>query len=488
MAHQAKGRVLLAEHREYYGLGCEQGTGKTWMLLADMEDAHANKDIQAALVVAPKGVHTNWILREIPKHLETPVRMARYLSGAGKREREKFAKLLRPAEEELIVLAINVDALNTKPGFDLAFQILKQHDTMMIVDESHKIKALSSARTKRAIALGKLAVSRRISSGTMMDTPPDLFAQFEFLKPGGKLLGTSSERAFTAEFAEVLQPDHPLVMNIVEKQVRAGKTRIMTPQIINRDSNGRKIWRNIDKLRALLQPHVYRVLKSECLDLPPKIFETHFFELEPKQRAVYDLIDKKLRYERDTGEIDTFTALTKQTKLRQVTSGFIMIDGEATTLDPELAAPRLKALEELLEMIGDQQFIVWAVYVEEIRLISKLLTRMEISHGLYYGDINEAERDAAIDDLQSGKVQAFVGNAATGAEGITLTAAKVVVYYSNDWSLLKRTQSEDRSHRYGTEGDRVLYIDITATGTKDEDVADALQSKKEVAEAIMDNW
>jgi SNF2 family DNA or RNA helicase len=57
------------------------------------------------------------------------------------------------------------------------------------------------------------------------------------------------------------------------------------------------------------------------------------------------------------------------------------------------------------------------------------------------------------------------------------------VYYSTDWKLEDRLQSEDRAHRIGQKKN-VLYIDLIAQDTIDEDVVEALRRKKNMADYI----
>ena len=64
----------------------------------------------------------------------------------------------------------------------------------------------------------------------------------------------------------------------------------------------------------------------------------------------------------------------------------------------------------------------------------------------------------------------------TGGYGITLTAASTVVYYSNNYDLEKRLQSEDRAHRIG-QTNKVTYIDIVCEKTVDEKIVKALRKK-----------
>lgn len=479
MKHQVVGVQRLRENPKHFALAAEQGTGKTWMLLADAENQFADGLIKAVLVIAPKGVHTNWVRREIPKHMSTPVVSDYWVAGAGVRRKQRWERLMRePDNGELTVFAINIDALNTKAGMLFAERFLHVHEAMVIVDESSRIKTGTAGRTKAAIALGKLGVSKRIASGTMIaQSPLDAFYQFEFLFPRGGLLGTSSYRAFVAEFADVLPVDHHLVRHAASKSRRG-----VAPQMIRRDeATGRPVYKNLDKLQRLMSPHTYRVLKEDCLDLPPKVYQTYYYELEPGQRKIYDVAAQELRYEYESGDIDKYTALTKSTKLQQIVSGYIKTaDGLMPTSKEN---PRLGLLKEVVQDV-DGQFIIWAVYRHEIAQIKELLASLEISCVEYHGGVNERDREVAIDMFQSGQATAFLGHAQAAGIGLTLTNASTAFYYSCNFSLELRLQSEDRCHRIGTKK-TVSYIDFAAVDTIDEQVAAALQAKESVAEAVM---
>ena len=74
----------------------------------------------------------------------------------------------------------------------------------------------------------------------------------------------------------------------------------------------------------------------------------------------------------------------------------------------------------------------------------------------------------------------FVGNPRTGGYGITLTEAKLVIYYSNSFDLEVRLQSEDRAHRIGQKNN-VTYVDLLCPGTVDEKIVQALRDKIDIA-------
>lgn len=506
MKHQVVGVDLLWNH-DHFMLACEQGTGKTWMLLADAEARFDAGEVDALLVVAPSGVHTNWTRREIPTHLGCDYIAAAYSSGPTKTMLRTIDKVMAPDTDErrLHILAMSIDSINTQKGYDLARRFLTRFRDRCVfaLDESSRIKNMESLRTKKCIMLGDLAKIKRPMSGTpITNSPSNAFPQFEFMAPG--LLGTTSFRAFAAEYTQMLPPNSRLVLDVVQRrnpglvaEYRAALAREdeltahdilrrisrLAPQIAATDIDGRPKHRNLDKLRLLMAPHMYRVTKAECLDLPEKIYSNRYFEMSPEQRRVYDHIDQEMRWEDDDGNLDVFNAMTKLTKLQQVTSGFIQTTDLGLIYVEEAATGRIKLLMETIEDI-DGQFIVWARYKEEVRSICAALDAAGITYVEYHGSVKKSDREAAVEALQSGSARAFVGNASSGGIGLTLTAAETTIYYSNDFNLETRKQSEDRNHRIGTKN-HINYIDLVATNSIDEKIALALQHKEEVATTLL---
>jgi SNF2 family DNA or RNA helicase len=104
----------------------------------------------------------------------------------------------------------------------------------------------------------------------------------------------------------------------------------------------------------------------------------------------------------------------------------------------------------------------------------------------YYGDTSADERQEIVTRFQDDQdeLRFFVGNPSTGGYGLTLTAANVVVYYSNSFDLEKRLQSEDRAHRIG-QTKNVTYIDLIAVNTVDEKIVRALREKINIATQVL---
>lgn len=475
----------------------EQGTGKTWTILADAERNYAAGKIDALLVVAPKGVHTNWVLREIPTHLEVPHIARAWSSGMGKRARAKVEEILaqRAVGEvpPLRILTMNYGALLTKDGFAFAMQFLRSTKSMIALDESDAIKNPTALTTKRCMLLKHESYARRIADGTpITQAPTDIFSPMQFLEGG--LLGTTSYRAFVAEYADVLPLKDRRVAAIIERNPRLkalaeqfkddpDKLAKVMPQMIRRDENDEPVYRNLDKLKALLDKHSFRVLKKECLDLPDKIYTQIFFELSAKQRAAYELLEQDLRIKLDTGEIEVTTALAALVKLQQITSGYVNVNAEPIYVSED--NPRIEAVLTAAKTCRGK-FIVWARFREEIAMIVRALRGEGLDVVEYHGGVGDKDRELAVDSFQTGSAQAFVANQAAGGVGLTLTAASDVIYCSNGWRLRDRLQSEDRCHRIGTKWP-VRYIDIVAPGTVDESISRSMQRKTSVAKAILDD-
>ena len=98
-----------------------------------------------------------------------------------------------------------------------------------------------------------------------------------------------------------------------------------------------------------------------------------------------------------------------------------------------------------------------------------------------YGEVSVEDRKEAVDRIQKdNKCRFLVGNPTTGGFGLTLTACNTVIYFSNNYNLEVRMQSEDRAHRMGQKG-TVVYIDIVARNTLDEAIMKSLTSKGKLA-------
>jgi SNF2 family DNA or RNA helicase len=259
--------------------------------------------------------------------------------------------------------------------------------------------------------------------------------------------------------------------------------KVAYAQIVMKNADGTPRWRNLDKLQKLIEPHSFRVLKKDCLDLPEKIYENVYFDLDPKQQAAYDLMQEEYRIELTPNVELSVSELASLVKLQQITSGFVMLPGGGELKYVSDKNPRLEALLEIVERTPGK-VIIWARFKEELRAIAEALRGIGRNVVEYHGGVNEADREIAVDSFQNGDVTDFVGQPQSGGIGLTLTAASLVIYYSNSFNRRHRWQSEDRAHRIGTKSN-VVYIDLIANDTVDEKIASVLQQTAKMAATIL---
>ena len=447
-------------NKKVFAYFMEMGTGKTKVAIDNIAMLYDNGKINGALIIAPKGVYKNWYSQEIPTHLADHIKPVSVLWQAMiNQKQQKLLNTLFETGHDLHILIMNVEAFSTKKGVDFAARFLNSHNTYMAVDESTTIKNPGAKRTKNIVALGKLAKYKRILTGSpVTKSPLDLYKQCEFLDD--YLLDHASFYTFRTRYA------------------------IMKTQYFN----GRKVdvivgFKNLEELTELLKPFSYRVLKDDCLDLPPKTFMKRVINLTADQQKVYQQM-KKLALAQLNGKVITTTnALTQLMRLHQITCGHFKSDDGATQAIPN------NRLTQLLDVIDEIEgkVVIWAHYQYDVTQIIKALTA-EFGEGCcvdYFGLTPQSERQTNIDRFQNDdKVRFFVGTPATGGYGITLTGASTMIYYSNGYDLEKRQQSEARIDRIGQKKP-MTYIDILCEDTVDERIVKALRKKVNIATQIM---
>jgi SNF2 family DNA or RNA helicase len=456
--HQRTALALL-EGKEYFALFMEQGTGKTKVLLDDAGRLFTENRIDGLIVLADNGIHRNWISDEAPAHLNVP--WSGLVWSSGKANAQYFQlhfAMLCLAAGELPILAMNIDAVITPNGKKALNTFLNaRQSVMVIVDESTSIKTPGAKRTKTTVALGKHATYRRIATGTpYAEGPLDIYAPCRFLNDD--ILGCRSFMAFKHEYAE-WEP----------RQTQTGRTY----QVL-------LCYRNLERLKTLLAPHSYRVLKADCLDLPEKVYQKRYFELGKEQRRVYEKLREEFILEMSEGDIAVNRTMTRRMRLQQIASGFTSTDAkEPATWLPDNA--RLRAFDEYTKGLPEgTKCIVWARFRPDIDALVNLLGDRAVR---YDGSVSADDRANAIRAFQEGNAQYFVGTARAGGKGLTLTAAQQVLYYTNDDPLIHRLQSEDRAHRIGQKN-TVVYVDFVGVDTVDESLVTALREKKDISDLI----
>jgi len=430
----------------------EMGTGKTKVTIDNMAYLYFKKEITAVLVIAPKSVYTVWE-NEIETHMPSELKYKIFKWNIDKPK--DYANLNK--SKELRIFLMNVEALSTKRGVDGASDyLIKNKLNFVVLDESTTIKNRSAKRTKNILGLRKLSHIRRILTGSpITKSPLDLFTQCQFLSP--ELLGFSSYLAFRNRYAEMTD-------------IPVGSGRFISVP---------KYYKRLQELEQKMKYFSTRIRKDQCLDLKPKVRQKRYVELEGENKKLYEKLRTNALAIVEDSTISFSNKLTEIIKLHQVCNGFTKNDdGQIMALHKQ----KINTLEEILNET-DGKVIIFANYIYNINEIVTFLQQKygEKSTVSIYGAVNVEDRQEAVKKIQEDEDTRFIViNPTTGGFGLTLTAVNTVIYYSNNYNLEVRMQSEDRAHRMGQKG-TVVYIDIVAKNTLDEAIMKSLTNKGQIA-------
>ncbi len=448
---------------EGYALFLEMGCGKTKITLDTAAWLYQRGEIDALVVVAPNGVHTAWTADEVPVHMPEHITVVDMTWYTAKKNHVSTKQRLEEILDNdcLSVFVISYDAVMTEEGAKALKAVLTKRKCLYVLDESGRIKTPGAKRTKRILASAKYAKYRRILTGTPVDNSPfDVYTQVKFICPEiWQEMGIPNFGAFKTRYG-------------IWQQRKTGNRQF--PSLVR--------YINLPELHEIVDGVGSRLLKHEVLDLPPKVYEKFYFDLDAKQRKAYNEMDKQFRaWLEGDGKVATADlVLTRMLRLAQISCGFIKDDDEEVVAVGNNV--RLRALQQVLGDISGH-VIIWCRWSWELDEVRKVLGE---KNAVYYdGRTKDEERAGAIQRFQrEGSTQYFVAKASAAGEGLTLHRAKTVIYMSNTWSLRERLQSEDRAHRAGMDDEPVVYIDIVARDTYDEKVLQALRMKRDTAAII----
>lgn len=333
--------------------------------------------------------------------------------------------------------------------------LVKNNNVFLIVDESNLVKNHLAKRTQNIMRLAEYCKYKLILNGTPISrNEKDLYSQWYILD--WRILGYKSFWSFSANHLEY------------DERIPGKVTNTL----------------NTDYLVRKIAPYTYQVKKEECLDLPPKTYETAYYSMTYEQEEHYDMVADALMFEVDELEPETIYRLFSG--LQSVTSGFKVTVDKYLKRKPffknSLNNPRMQRLLDLADT--DKKVIIFCKYIQEILDITKILNDKygeEIAVP-FYGELSQKKRQNNLDKFRE-KSQFLVANKTCAGYGLNLQFCNYVIYYNNDWDYATRSQSEDRVHRIGQEKN-VHIIDICAAYTLDERILKCLSRKEDLVDTF----
>lgn len=398
-----------------------------------------------------------------------------------------------------------------------------EKEPLIILDESSRIKTntpvkddtCKSQRTQAILRLNNIG-ERCILTGTFMSTSPmNAYDQVKFLQDDFFTEGMY-------EFSE--KYEIKMNMHLKRKTVRA----LITPEVYRRvrnklvackndvtklagamdyayrnygiskdscvaiiksqDFTTRK---NIDKLWKRLEGFIYRFTKDQVVDLPPKVYSEIKIQLSEEQKKLY--LQLQNLHCTDNVVVGN-NALTLYHRFQDICNGFEPVEEptEVTEVeeDKEVSKnivlkklkenPKLNALLEVIEQLGNEQAVIWCSRSSLLYEIFNTLQTKGYKVGVYDGKVNRNQRDEYYNGFKNKTVQFLIANQASASYGLDgLKDANYAIYVCNSYSSELRAQSEDRIYRGEIKNSKFI-IDITMEGTCEQKVMHALKEGKEL--------
>lgn len=427
------------------GLFLDMGLGKTVTTLTAIKELKYNRfQVRKVLVIAPKKVAEGTWTREADKWDHTKMlRVSPVLGSQAKR-----IKALNTPADLYIVNRENVvwlvDYYRNAWPFD-----------MVVVDESSSFKSHSAKRFKALASVGDHI--ERLVELTGTPSPnglDDLWAQI-FLLDGGERLG----KRYTWFRERYFQPDK-----------RGADGMVYSYEAKPGSEEG--ILEKISDICISMKAEDY-------LQLPDITYHEIPVEMDPKARRAYTDLEREmvLQLPEDEDDISVTSAAALSNKLLQLANGAIYDEDRNVH---EIHNCKIEAFMELIESLQGKPALVFYNYQHDRTRILKALERTGLR-------IRELKTPQDEDDWNARKIDILLTHPASSAYGLNLQqGGNHVIWFGLTWNYELYTQANKRLHRQG-QTDKVIIHHLICTGTRDEDVMQALQRKDNVQNWVMES-
>jgi SWI/SNF-related matrix-associated actin-dependent regulator 1 of chromatin subfamily A len=346
------------------------------------------------------------------------------------------------------VLLIPDSMIGKKEVQNLIKDFAKSFECTVFYDEAHRIKELSSARSKAFYGqILPIFTRAYLMSGTAMpNRPMELFAPLSYLAP--ECIGFKNKFEYGRRYC-------------AGHQGRFGW-----------DFTGAS---NLDELRENMKPFMLTIKKQDVLkELPAKTEELVLVgEKLPQKLAA---LDKEI--------LNTYSPrdLMKSSIALRMNKGSSEL--HIATYRKELGIAKVGHVRNFIEHLLEstkESLLVFAIHKE---VIAKLKNELDDYKPLVItGDTPMQERSKIVNAFQKGESRIFIGNIQASGTGFTMTKASRVVFAESSWVPAENLQAMDRAHRIG-QNENVLVHYLVFKHSVDATVMQAVLSKKEITERI----
>lgn len=443
--------------------------GKTFIAIARAGNLWRQKRIRRWLIICPSIAKPVWE-QQLQLTTTMPYRVTIVEGPADERKASVRVKNL-PAGK-LDILIVNHEATWRIRRWILRW--VEGHPCYVTMDESQKIKksATKQSRMGLSIARKQNGEDRDILTGTLMNTPEDVFGQFRFLDE--TIFGTKLKRS--------------------RKYDPEGEDGFLDRYVARWGFGGFKPakWHNLDELNEKIAEVCYFLTREQAGGFPKEQDQEWPVTLTNPAARHYDEMTKELKTMVRDREVIARIVLTQTLRLQQITGGFLPLsaarleDIEDKPENVPLGRDKLKALEGVVEEYPkDEPLVIFARFRYEMAAIIEALEKMGRPTGIIAGARGKSlkERELTRQRYVDGKLASVVVQIKAGI-AIELPA-RTGIFYSMNSSWIDYQQC--RARIITQTGGSVAFVHLLARGTIDEDIYEAVQTREDLVKIICRN-
>lgn len=427
---------------EKYGFGGiladDMGLGKTVQVITVLEENRLEgKYREPSLIACPASLVFNWgeEFRKFAPDMEVLL-----INGPA-----EHRKMLLENAAGYDVIVVSYDTL--RRDIDIFSKI---QFSFMIIDEAQYIKNINTG-IRKAVKEVDSRIRYALTGTPIENKLSELWSIFDFLMPG--YLYTYAE--FRNEFE--------------------------SPIVKDQDEHA------LSELKRLISPFILRRKKEEVLkDLPPKLQEDRYVNLEDRQRLLYDaqvsrMLDEihgKNDYEFNRSKIQILSELIRARQL--------CCDPSLVFTDYDGSSAKREATIDLIRssMESGHKALVFSQFTSMLMLLEEDLKKEGIAYYRITGSTPKEERVELVNRFNADDVPVFLISLKAGGTGLNLIGADIVIHYDPWWNIAVQDQATDRAHRIG-QNKVVTVFRMIAKNTIEEKIIELQQRKKELAEDIL---
>ena len=409
-----------------------------------------------------------------------------------KEKRDHF--LFRPIKDNKSLICMSYDKLRDKDFMYMKPGLWRDQNTMpkgrladiqwefLVLDEAHSLKSGVAKQTKNAKGFChfKSIKKKILASGTPIGKDQrDLFNQI-YILDNGKRLG-KNQYFFEQEY-------------FYDRNYARRGTESYKPWIIIKEGAKDKLYKKITDIYNELD-----IKEKGYAKLPDKTFHKIVVKKTKEQIQLQRVLEDtatiefhNLKKDLENKKIKTIQyyskVLSQLAVLRQLCCGFVYktqeIAGVKKRSVMRVPTNKVEKLKKgLLAIPKEDKIIIWTVYRETYAIIEELLQEIGFNYVKITGRIPIKKREGLINDFQKKpEVRVFLSHPKAGGVGLNLPQAKWGFYYSKDYSLIDKLQSEGRNLRLNSiEYNKMIHeIDIVTEGTIETKITHNIKKKKDI--------